>query len=117
MNSYRIAIVGNLNAVRGFSLLGVDVVPTETTAQAFDQILLLKKMTEKSPEGQEQNRYAIIFVIEHLLEGLSQDEKRKLSRGTLPAVIPVPSPQGATGFGMERLKHIVERAVGSNILQ
>jgi V/A-type H+-transporting ATPase subunit F len=117
MSIYRIAIVGNRNATRGFSLLGVDVVQAETSHEAFDQILALKKMMEKDDEGHEYNRYAIIFVIEHLIEHLSADDQRKLSRGALPAIVPVPSPQGSTGFGLARLKQIVERAVGSNILQ
>ena len=34
----------------------------------------------------------------------------------VPAIIPIPSNQGATGFGMSNVKKYVEQAVGSDII-
>jgi V/A-type H+/Na+-transporting ATPase subunit F len=114
--NYRIAIVGTPETVAGFTLLGVEAVPVEDAAQAVEEIFRLKRATHTDAHGIERNDYAIIFATEDLLQGLGPDDRRKLSRGALPAIIPLPSHAGATGYGQQRLRTIVERAIGSNIL-
>ena len=114
---YKIAIVGSREAVGGFSLLGVDVVPVQNSAEAVQELFRLKKETQQDNQGIERNSYAIVFITEDLSSGISPDDEKKLAKGALPAIIPLPSHQGATGYGLQRLKRIVERAVGSDILQ
>lgn len=113
---YKTAIVGSRDAVAGFSLLGVDTVPVESSQEAIDALLKLKKDTH-TEDGREVNTYAIVFITEDLAGGISPDDEKKLAKGALPAIIPLPSHQGSTGYGLSRLKRIVERAVGSDILQ
>ena len=117
MSSYRIAIVGQKEAVQGFALLGLDIVPAYDTNEAVDALLRLKRQMRTDDTGREHNEYAIVFVTEDLASGISPDDERKLSRGALPAIIALPSHRGSTGYSLERLKRIVERAVGSDILQ
>ena len=114
---YKTAIVGSRDAVAGFTLLGVDTVPVETPEEAVDELLRLKKDMRTDESGREVHTYAIVFVTEDLAGGISPDDEKKLARGALPAIIPLPSHQGSTGYGRQRLKRIVERAVGSDILQ
>lgn len=116
MSTYRIAIVGSRQAVLGFSLLGADIVPAETTAEAVAELYRLKKVVSKDERGIERQTYAIIFVTEDLASGIQPEDEKKLARGALPAIIPLPSHRGASGYGLARLKRIVERAVGSDIL-
>jgi V/A-type H+-transporting ATPase subunit F len=113
--TYRIAIIGTREAVAGFSLLGVDVVPVTSPVEAIEQLFRLKR-AQHEERGVSRNTYGIVFIIEDLLSSLSPDDERKLGRGALPAIIPLPSSQGSTGYGLERLTRIVERAIGSNIL-
>lgn len=113
---YKIAIVGSREAVAGFSLLGVDIVPVDSTAEAVEQLMRLKKET-RTEGGRDIQTYAIVFITEDLAGGISPDDEKKLARGALPAIIPLPSHQGSSGYGLTRLKRIVERAVGSDILQ
>jgi V/A-type H+/Na+-transporting ATPase subunit F len=115
MSSYRIAIVGPREAVAGFALLGVDVVAATHADEAIAHLYRLKKAM-RIEDGRERNVYGVIFVAEDLLQQLSPDDERRLSRGALPAIVPLPSHRGATGYGLLRLKRIVERAVGSDIL-
>lgn len=117
MSNYKIAIVGPREAIAGFALLGVDVVPAYSPAEAVEQLLTLKRTTQKDAQGREINTYGIVFLTEDLAEGISPEDEKKLSRGALPAIIPLPSHQGASGYGLQRLKRIVERAIGSDILQ
>lgn len=116
MSSYRIAIVGSKEAIAGFALLGVDVVPTQEGTDAVSELMRLKKAI-RIEDGRERNVYGIVFVSEHLMTQLSQEDLKRLSRGALPAIIPLPSHHGSSGYGLERLKKIVERAVGSDILK
>ena len=115
MSSYRIAIVGPKDAIAGFALLGVDVIAIEKETTIAAELLRLKRAM-RTENGKERNVYGIVFVAENLLETLSSDDERKLARGALPAIIPLPSHHGASGFGLRRLTAIVERAVGSDIL-
>ena len=114
---YRIAIVGTKETVGGFALLGADIVAVDNGVQAVEELLRLKRTTTPDEKGVERNTYAIIFITEDLAGAISPDDEKKLARGALPAIIPIPSHRGSTGYGLERLKRIVERAVGSDILQ
>ncbi len=116
MSSYRIAIMGSKEAVAGFALLGVDVVAIQDESRASEELMRLKKKTHVI-EGKERNVYGVVFVAEQILQSLSAEDTKRLSKGALPAVIPLPSHHGSSGFGLRRLKQIVERAVGSDILK
>ncbi len=113
--SYRIAIIGPKEAVAGFALLGVDVVAAVTIEEALPALFQLKKSMTKDG-GKERNVYGVIFVAEDLFAQISPDDEKKLSKGALPAIIPLPSHRGSNGVGIDRLSRIVERAIGSNIL-
>ncbi|PIR52933.1 V-type ATP synthase subunit F [Candidatus Peregrinibacteria bacterium CG10_big_fil_rev_8_21_14_0_10_49_10] len=114
---YRIAMVGSKEAVGGFALLGADIVPVQSSAQAVEELYNLKRTMTKDEQGIERNTYAIVFITEDLSSGISPEDEKKLARGALPAIIPIPSHQGSTGYGLQRLRRIVERAVGSDILK
>lgn len=113
---YRIAIVGQREAVQGFALLGLDVIPYDGTTSITDVLLGLKRAMQLDEQGTERNLYAIVFVTEDLAGDLPLEDQRRLARGALPAIIPVPSHRGTTGFGLKRLTSIVEQAIGSDIL-
>lgn len=114
--NYRIAIVGPKEAVEGFALLGVDVVPAYTVQETVAALLDLKRTTSLDENGREQPAYGILFVIEDVASRISPEDNRKLSKGTLPAIVALPSHRGSMGYGEEKLRSFVERAIGSNIL-
>lgn len=115
--NHKIAIVGTWEAVAGFALLGVDVVPVKDSEEAVTELHRLKKKMAPDEHGVERNVYAIVFITEDLAGGITPEDEKKLARGALPAIIPLPSHKGSTGYGLQRLKRIVERAVGSDILK
>lgn len=116
--NYRIAIVGPRETVAAFSLLGVDVVPVSSGAEAVTALFKIKR-TMCHDRGIQRNAYAVVFITEDLAAAISPDDERKLQRGALPAIIPLPSIHEVDGasYGLQRLKRIVERAIGSDILQ
>ena len=117
MPAFKLAIVGSPEAIAGFSLLGADTVPANNPTEAVEALFALKRETFTDERGAERNKYAIVFITEDLATGISPDDEKKLARGALPAIIPLPSHKGSTGYGLSRLKRIVERAVGTDILQ
>ena len=104
MKEYRIAILGNSDVILGFKALGVDtigLVKDNAAGQLQDAI--------------EKGEYGIVFITEDWAIRLEQVLKEYYTR-VLPAIVSVPSPQGATGAALRNLKRIVEQAVGSDIL-
>lgn len=110
--NYKIAIVGQKEVTAGFSILGFDEYRVENSSEASELLFELKK---KNADENTQEKYAIIFVIEDFLKEIPLDDYKKLSSGALPAIIPLPSHTGSTGFGETKIRRIVEKAVGSDI--
>ena len=121
--NYKLAIVGSPEAVSGFALLGAEIVPALNSQEAINALLRLKRETQTDSSGVERPTYAIVFVTEDLASGMSPEDEKKLSRGALPAIVPLPDHRAAEEdtkierYGLQRLRHIVERAVGTDILQ
>ncbi|MEA3304524.1 MAG: V-type ATP synthase subunit F [Patescibacteria group bacterium] len=105
-HDYKIAILGPDDATVAFKALGFHSFNT------LDAESMTKKLYELR-KG--EVRYAIIFVMENLLEQLAPEDYSRLMQGALPAIIPVPGHQGPTGFGVEKIRRAVERAIGSDI--
>ena len=115
MQQYKIAIVGSRETILGFKALGVEPVYVNESEEALEELLALKSERVESG-GESRNKYAIVFVMEDLMSGITPDDYKKLTADPLPAFIPLPSHLGSTGYGLKKLKGIVERAVGMDIL-
>lgn len=109
---YKIAIVGPKEMVLGFKGLGLEVHDAESQSAAEEVLFELKKQTITESSS---DRYAIVFVLESFIKNLDREKYQKLSQGALPAFIPIPGLTGSTGFGDEKIRRIVEKAVGSDI--
>lgn len=115
MSNYKIAIIGSREAILGFKALGLEPVYASNNEEAVTALYALKK--EKIEiKGESKNKYAIVFVMEDLMTDITPEDYKKLTADPLPAIIPLPSHLGSTGYGLTKLKAIVERAVGMDIL-
>lgn len=101
---YKIGVIGDYDSICGFAALGLDIWPAEDLQQARE---LLNKLAAGG--------YGIIYITEQYIEKMS-DEMDKYREKQLPAVVPIPSVQGASGFGTACVKRYVEQAVGSDII-
>jgi V/A-type H+-transporting ATPase subunit F len=112
-NEYKIAIIGPNDTVSGFRALGVDAFDAQTGETAMRILQDLKKaMTESSSS----TKYAVVCIIEDLLTEVDPAEYAKVVSGPLPAVIPLPGPEGSKGVAIKRLRALAEQAVGSAII-
>ncbi len=102
---HRIAVIGDNDSIIGFKALGLTTFPVVGRDDALEAL----KRVYCDPE------YAIILITENMGEHI-MDEVKDLSKGALPAIIFIPGNQGSLGIGMMKLKDIVEKAVGVDIL-
>jgi len=101
---YNIAVIGDRDSILGFKTLGLSV------HFAYDQDRVRSLITRLARE-----KTAIIFITEPLAK-MVPDMLERFKAQTIPAIIPIPSNKGTTGYGMARLNENVEKAVGVNIL-
>ena len=102
---YKIAVMGDRDSIYGFAALGLDTY--EVAKNGSDGAKILKYLAESD--------YAIIYMTEPLCEQLDA-EIAKYREPLTPAIIPIPSVTGNTGYGQEKLSDFVKKAVGSEIV-
>jgi len=112
-NQYKIAIIGPNDTVSGFRALGVDAFDAQTGEQALEK---LKELKTAMIESDAAPKYAVVCIIEDLLQNVDAAEYAKVVSGPLPAVIPLPGPEGSKGIALKRLRVLAEQAVGSAII-
>jgi len=103
---FKIAVMGEKDAIIGFSALGLDIFPVSSDEQARS---VLAELT-----GQSSN-YAIIYLTESCAQNLTA-EIAKHKNSVTPAIILIPGPEGSLGLGQAALDESVEKAIGANIL-
>lgn len=97
-----ICIIGDYDSVCGYGVLGFKVYAVSDNEKASE---ILKNAADTAK---------IIFITEPIAEAL-QNEIDLLKDRRLPAVIPVPSLTGSSGFAKTRISEAVKQAVGSDI--
>jgi V/A-type H+-transporting ATPase subunit F len=104
VNSSNIAIIGDKDSVLCFKAVGVSVFPTADVEEA-------RKIFRRLIQGD----YAVIYITEQLAMGLD-DEIQKVAYQPLPSVVLIPNSKGSLGFGSRRIREVVKKAVGADIL-
>ena len=115
VNQFKLAVVGNESSVLIFRSLGCEThgVFSQNEAQAAVEKLFQANLGDENKTAE----YAVIFVEEMYYKSFPEDLIEKFTKRALPAVIPVPSTNtDDPDFATNRLRKIVERAVGSDIL-
>ncbi|HBB27887.1 MAG TPA: V-type ATP synthase subunit F [Clostridiales bacterium] len=101
---YKIAVLGDIDSIYGFSALGIHISPVNSMDEATKA---LKKLADE--------QYAIIYVTESYYIKL-EAEINQYKTNMIPAIIVIPGATGNIGIGMSNIKKIVEQAVGSDII-
>lgn len=113
--TFKLAVVGNPSSVLLYKALGCETYGVTTPESAREQVETCFRAVQD--EVSQMAKYAVVFVDEGYYQSFPEDLVEKFTKKALPAIIPVPSPgSDADGFATKRLRKIVERAVGSDIL-
>ena len=103
---YKIGVIGNRDAVLGFMAVGFSVFEADSIETAT------RRLHEMAKSGE----YGVIFITENY--AMEMEEAIALYRDRpIPAVVSIPGEGGSRGYGMNSLRHAVERAVGVDILK
>lgn len=112
---YLIAIIGPKDAISGFKALGLIPINALNSEEALEKIKELKKEKSENDQKESSSKYAIIFIMEELAENIPEDAWKKIKKDVLPAIVPIPSSKGTSGYGIKRIGKMIEQAVGSDI--
>ena len=86
-------------------------------ADTAEEVLVqLRKIKQQTLDPDSTDKYAVVCIIEDLVSLVDQNEYAKVVEGALPAVVLLPGPEGSSGFALERLRRLAEKAVGSAII-
>lgn len=105
MLSSKIAAVGDFDSVFIFQAMGVHIHVIEDNAKGKERFMQVLK------EG-----YEIVFLTERFGEKWSELLREVEIRRT-PTVVLVPDQKGSTGFALNRIRDVVKKAVGADILK
>ena len=101
----KIAVIGDIDSVLAFKAVGVEVFDATTAEQAQS---LIKKLTQSG-------QYAVLLIAEGLAE-LIPETLAKAKLQAYPAVVPIPTTERPSGFGLSGIKSDVEKAIGVDII-
>lgn len=100
---YKIAVVGDKESILGFSAIGMDIYPAyneEDVKNIFTQLI--------------EDSYAIIYITEKLsIE--SEKYLDKMRKEKIPAIVTIPNNNGSLKYSQNRIKEMVQKAVGIEI--
>ncbi len=100
----KVAIIGDKTSVLGFTALGLDAYPVVDMKEARDIWSRIKDLD-----------YGVIFLTEPVYWEI-KDLLIEVAEELAPAVLIIPPTTGGVGLGLQRLRRIVEKAVGVDIL-
>ena len=100
MRKEKIAVLGDSDITLAFKAIGMDA---NSVGEASEKLRLLAR------------NYSVIFITEDLAVQI-EEQIAKYRNRTYPAIIPIPSSNGTTGYGVQNIKKDVEKAVGTDIL-
>ncbi|MGI6037002.1 MAG: V-type ATP synthase subunit F [Limnochordia bacterium] len=104
MSMHKMAVIGDHDSILGFKALGLEVFPV---ADGEEGAQVLRRIGKRD--------YAVIFITENVGAEMLP-VVQEFADDPLPAILYIPNNQGSTGMGLEKIRRIVERAVGADIL-
>ena len=98
---YKIGIIGDREEILCFKALGMMTYGAKDVEEASS---MLGKACDED--------FGIIFISERFAKELDE----QISGVEMPIIIEIPDKKGSIGFGIEKLRRTVEKAVGTDIL-
>ena len=99
----KIAIIGDGDSVLAFKAGGMEAFRVENADMARSTLKRIAK------------EYQIIYITDALAKDIDETIKHYISE-PYPIIISIPSQDGSNGYGMECIRHEMERSLGVDIL-
>lgn len=101
---HKLAVVGDVDSIYGFSSIGIEIFPCENSVQAMSKIKQLS------------SDFGIIFVIQSFFNEFLNEDISKFNKKITPAIISIPGINSAKTAVLTNLRDLVKRAVGFDML-
>ncbi|RKY04817.1 V-type ATP synthase subunit F [Candidatus Poribacteria bacterium] len=99
-----IALIGDRDSIMGFKALGAEVYPVEGVEGAVEA---LKDAIRRG--------FKIVFITEQVMPERELIDQL-LGTNPFPVVTPIPGNKGSLGLGMRRMRELIVKAAGADIL-
>ncbi|MBN1233187.1 MAG: V-type ATP synthase subunit F [Candidatus Coatesbacteria bacterium] len=103
---YEMAIIGEIDSILPFRALGLEVYEAESSNEV---IKIIKQLFR-------QKTYKVLIVTETYFEEVYPVSSELEKKSFYPSVIFIPSNQGSKQLGLQKIRKIIERAVGVDLL-
>ena len=102
-----IAVVGDRDSVWGFKALGMEIHAVSSPEEALAALRALC-----TPE------YGAVFITENYAQQLGQEiDELEEFISLYPSIVIIPSHHGSKGLGMQKVKSVVEKALGFDVFK
>ena len=112
---YKIWIVAPKEICSLFSAIWAIPSTVNSYEQAVESLMKLKSERKDPSDENSPLKYWIIFVLESYLVTMPAEDYKKLSSWALPAIISIPSHEWSSWYWEQKIRKIVEQAVGTDI--
>ncbi len=103
MRKDKIAVIGDRDTVLVFKAVGAEIFSVYSDEEAITTLKNLAK------------NFKVILITDDIAERISSTIARYVDKA-YPIVVPIPSSNGSSGYGIECIKKNVEKAIGVDIL-
>lgn len=100
----RVGVIGDSDSILAFKAVGLEVFDAQDAEQART---LIKQLSKED--------FAVLFITEEYAR-INGDLLQKAKTKPFPAIVPIPTSKGSTGYGLQSVKNDVEKAIGVDIL-
>ncbi len=102
-----IAVVGDKDSIWGFKALGMEIHAVSSPDEALEALRALS-----TPE------YGAVFITENYAQQLSREiDELEEFISLYPSIVIIPSHHGSKGLGMQKVKSVVEKALGFDMFK
>lgn len=108
-NSMRTIALGPKELLSGLAAFGVEMRHLTTKDEALTALRSIRAEQTDTP-------YAIVFVVESIVREWNEEEYAEALGSELPIVLTIPDLTSSADAGLEKLRALTKRAIGSDIL-
>ncbi|MCA9359189.1 hypothetical protein KC926_03220 [Candidatus Kaiserbacteria bacterium] len=106
-NNYQMAAVGPAELISGLQAVGIKTFPATDVTSAVQRIVEIR---------QSDTAFACICVTESLMKQIDAETMEQISDNSLPVLLTIPDFHSDKNAGLDKLRNLTKRAIGSDIL-
>jgi V/A-type H+-transporting ATPase subunit F len=106
-NSYHIAAIGPIELISGLQSVGITTFAATTSEEALSQLRLIRQGDE---------RFACVCITESLMKNINPEDINTKDAESLPVILTIPDLHSSKNAGLDKLRELTKRAIGSDIL-